>query len=160
MKDSHKILYNQFQMAQQAVAKGASRSEQPKAPGTPKGKAGQKQAARAELLQREYQQNERHTILDVDQSMRESENHLRNTENVLANTLVSGATTTLTLRQQRDQLQKAAGDVAEMDSVLVSTRNVLNRMKRRIIANKFIQLIMVVVELGIAGVIVYFKYYA
>lgn len=115
--------------------------------------------ARQELLKKQHAKNERSDALDVRAALEKTDSSLSNTEYVLAETLESGADTSVTLREQRDIINRARDNVHEMDGVLVRSRMVLQRMKRRVVANKLIQAGMIVCELGIGALIVWYKYY-
>ncbi len=60
--------------------------------------------------------------------------------------------------EQREQMLKAREDLRETDDVLARTKKTLGRMKRKLMTNKLIQFVIIVIELLILGLVIYFKY--
>ena len=66
---------------------------------------------------------------------------------------------TLNLQRQRGQLENARDDLAETDETVGKAGRTLRSMGRRVLTDKLVQGVIVLLELGIIGVIIYFKYY-
>jgi len=65
-----------------------------------------------------------------------------------------GSETTLALRAQTEQMRRARETIRETDSLLVKSRKTLRRMSRRVITNKLIQAMIILLELAIIVLIV------
>lgn len=46
------------------------------------------------------------------------------------------------------------------DDILEKSKNLLRRMRGRLVTNKLVTLVIILLELGIAGLIVFIKYYS
>lgn len=84
---------------------------------------------------------------------------LDRTAQQLAETAEIGQNTTMTLQQQREQMIRARETIRETDSLLVKSRKTLRRMSRRVVTNKLIQGLIILLELGIIVLIIYFHCY-
>lgn len=100
---------------------------------------------------------ERRRLLGANQSIDNSSISLQRTAQTLAETQAQGAATSATLLEQRELLVRARETVRETDSYLSKSRRVLRRMSRRVVTNKLIQALIVILEIGIVFLILYFK---
>jgi hypothetical protein len=124
-----------------------------------KSKGFKKAKARQEVLGRDADRQQRRNLVAASATLDVTDDHLSHTEYVLAETVEVGAAASTQLRQQREQLLNASDNTAEMNSLLIQSRSVLNRMRRRIVANKMIQAFIIFLQLGIIALIIYFRYY-
>ncbi|CEP00680.1 unnamed protein product (mitochondrion) [Plasmodiophora brassicae] len=69
-----------------------------------------------------------------------------------------GASVAVRLREQREQLLRARDDIDSVDVVVNQAKTIMSRMGRRVVTDKLIQGLIIILELGIIGVIVYMKW--
>lgn len=108
--------------------------------------------------QRTYQ-SQRETILTASSVVRESDQSLTRTQQILIETEEVGAATHAQLERQREQFHNQINTVHETDDFLSKSKRTLERMHRRLVTNKLLQGAIILVELGACGLIVYLRYY-
>lgn len=59
---------------------------------------------------------------------------------------------------QRERLLRAKRRLSQTDEELNKTRKILNRMKKGVLANKFVLILIILLEIIILGIIVYLKF--
>lgn len=100
---------------------------------------------------------QRKRLLGTNQMIDNTSISLDRTAQVLAETTSTGAATTITLQEQREQIIRARETVRETDGLLVKSRKTLRRMSRRVVTNKIIQGLIMLLEVAVIVLIVYFK---
>lgn len=63
------------------------------------------------------------------------------------------------LGEQRERLLRAKRRLSQTDEELDKTRKILNTMRRRVLGNKFILILIILLEVIILGIIVYLKFF-
>lgn len=63
------------------------------------------------------------------------------------------------LSQQRERLLRAKRRLSQTDDELDKARRVLNIMRRRVLMNKFVLVLIILLEVAILGIIVYLKFF-
>lgn len=63
------------------------------------------------------------------------------------------------LLSQRRQLENASDDLHETDSYTARASSVMKSMSRRVMTDKLIQGVIILIQMGICALIVYFRYY-
>jgi hypothetical protein len=94
---------------------------------------------------------------DIQQDTTQS---LNNTETTIQQTILVGRDTNLKLDQQTEQLNRMNQSVEDTNTSLDNSKNLLLRMKRRILTNKLAQVLIIVFELIILACVCFIKYYA
>jgi len=100
---------------------------------------------------------ERRRLLGANQAIDNSSISLQRTAQTLAETQAQGAATSNTLVEQRELIVRARETVRETESALTKSRRILRRMSRRVVTNKLIQGLIILLEVAIIFLIVYFK---
>ena len=91
-------------------------------------------------------------IIDMDQSLASSKRIVAESEEV-------GRDTAETLLSQRKQLENAKNSLYEIDETSDRSKSLLRSMAARVMTDKLLQGFIILLEIGIAGIIVYVKYY-
>jgi len=107
---------------------------------------------------RAHRHEQRQRLLGAQVTMRETGDSLDRTTAALEQTVAVGAETSITLQEQRETLVRARETIRETDDFLTRTSNTLRRMRRRLMTNKLISWIIIVVELAIIALIVWLKW--
>jgi len=102
---------------------------------------------------------QRRRLLGTQAVVADTTRSLENTMQSLEQAVEIGTDTTTQLSGQGDQLRQGLLSIRETDSILERSRKTLERMRRRLVTNKLITIVIILVELGIVGLIVYLKYY-
>ena len=85
---------------------------------------------------------------------------LQRTQRTIDDATVVSADTGAKLETQTEQMEHMRETLKETDGVLDRSRNLLRRMRRRLVTSKMITVIILMLELGILGLIIYIKYYS
>jgi len=84
---------------------------------------------------------------------------LGRTQHAIDETLEAGAATSQALLAQREQIINQRDTVRQTDDLLGRAAGTLRRMRRRIMTNKILQAVIILVEMGIVALIIYLRYY-
>lgn len=84
---------------------------------------------------------------------------LDRTSRALADTELLGQLTSAQLMIQRESFLRQRAQLSQTDEYLKRTKNLLQRMQFRLVTDKIVQGIIIMVELAAIGAIVYLKYY-
>jgi len=103
--------------------------------------------------------DQRNRLLGVQEEMNQTDDSLDNTTRVIEETAHSGALTANQLYDQREALIRANENLKATDGILTNSRKLLIRMRRRIVTNKLISCLIILVEMAVIALIVYLKYY-
>jgi len=103
--------------------------------------------------------SQRGRLLDGREIVNDTGQSLENTQRTLEETHAVGAAAGAQLVGQRGQLEKSLETLHETDAVLARARKLLIRMRRRVIANKLLTGIIILIELGVVGLIIWLKYF-
>jgi len=109
--------------------------------------------------EREAYRDQRNRLLGAKKAVDNTSISLDNTIRSIEETQTTGALTSAQLIQQRETLIHSRETIRETDDVLQRSRKLLIRMRRRIVTNKLIVGVIILVELGIIALIVYLKWY-
>lgn len=101
--------------------------------------------------------DERKRLLGANQAVDNSSISLERTAQTLAEAHAQGAATSATLVEQREIIIRSRDTLRETDSYLVKSRKILRRMTRRVVTNKLIQMVIIILEVAIVVLVVYFK---
>jgi len=103
---------------------------------------------------------QRKRLLGTHAVVQDTTRSLENTMQSLEAAVEIGTDTTTQLSSQGDQLRQGLLGIRETDSILERSRKTLERMRRRVVTNKLITFLIILIEFGIIGLIIYLKYYA
>ncbi|XP_003704831.1 vesicle transport through interaction with t-SNAREs 1b isoform X2 [Megachile rotundata] len=63
------------------------------------------------------------------------------------------------LGEQRERLIRTKRRLSQTDEELDKTRRILNVMRRKVLMNKFVLILIILLEIAILGIIVYLKFF-
>jgi SNARE protein len=63
------------------------------------------------------------------------------------------------LLQQREQIERTQGNLDDTEDSLARSKKILSRMGRRVLTDKCIQYLIILIELGIIAMIVWLKWF-
>jgi len=116
----------------------------------PEGKSGR---------ENEGSKEQRKRLLGTQAVVEDTSRALDNTIQQIDQAVDIGTDTTTQLSSQGDQIKASLLGVRETDSILERSRKTLERMRQRVITNKLILYLIILIELGIIGLIVFLKYF-
>jgi len=87
-------------------------------------------------------------------------NSLTRTEQMIGDAIVISNDTSVTLESQTEQMGRMLDTLHETDSVLDRSKALLRRMRTRLVTNKLLTFLIILIELGILALIIYVKYYS
>jgi hypothetical protein len=102
---------------------------------------------------------QRSALLDNATVIHSTNDSLDRTAISLAETTEYGIQTALQLQQQREIFLRQRATIYETDSLLGKSKKTLERMRRRILTDKLIQILIIFFELVIIALIVWIKYF-
>lgn len=105
------------------------------------------------------QESQRARLFDSRESIRSVDSSLDRTSRALAETVEVGAETASLLLSQREIFLKQKNSLQETDNFVTLSKKTLSRMHRRIISSKIIQCLIILLEIALIILIVYFKYF-
>lgn len=104
--------------------------------------------------------DQRGRLLETKDVVDETSQSLMRTQQALNETTQIGADANVQLVSQREQLIHAQETILETDDFLVKSAKTLRRIRRRVVTNKLIQFFIIFLELGVIGLVIYFKHAA
>lgn len=87
-------------------------------------------------------------------------NSLQRTNRMIQDATVISIDTSEKLESQTERMESMKNTLKETDDVLDKSRHLLRRMRRRLVTNKMITAIIILLEVGILALIIYIKYYS
>jgi len=102
---------------------------------------------------------QRKRLLGTHAVVQDTTRSLENTVQSIEQAVDIGTDTTTQLSSQGDQLRQGLLSIRETDSILDRSRKTLERMRRRLVTNKLITFLIMLIEAGIIALIIYLKYY-
>jgi len=101
----------------------------------------------------------RQRLLEGKALVDESEESLLNTQRTLASTAETGQATMSTLVVQREQIIRTRDTVRDTDDIVSRARRTIQRIARRTVTNKLITGLVILLELGGVGLVVWWKFF-
>ena len=101
----------------------------------------------------------RNRLLETDSMLVDMEASLINSRRAIEESEALGGDITRNLMSPRRQLEESRDMLEETDSYSDKATKTINTMSRRLLTDKLIQGVIVCVEIGIIGLIIYFRYY-
>ncbi|XP_015436240.1 PREDICTED: vesicle transport through interaction with t-SNAREs homolog 1B-like [Dufourea novaeangliae] len=106
-----------------------------------------------------WEEEHRRTLQDSFAALDRSAQSIARSQTVAAQSEQIGTEVLSELGDQRDRLLRAKRRLSETDEELDKTRRILNIMKRRVLMNKFVLVLIILLEIAILGIIVYLKFF-
>ncbi|BES99261.1 Snare region anchored in the vesicle membrane C-terminus [Nesidiocoris tenuis] len=105
-----------------------------------------------------WEQRQRESLLEGRAALERTSESLRNSELIAVQTETIGTNVLGELNVQRETLVRAQNRLADIDTNLSKSRQLLNFMKRSVFMNKILLIFVIVCEIGILACLVYLKY--
>ncbi|CAN8007020.1 unnamed protein product [Ixodes hexagonus] len=102
---------------------------------------------------------QRGRLLQMNETLGRTTDTLARTFQVAAETDQVGVAVAEELRTQREALVRTKGRLEETDQNLTTSRKILRTMYRRVITNKLILIMIIIMEMVILGGVVYWKFF-
>lgn len=107
----------------------------------------------------DWEQANRNTVLEGRQALLRTAESLERSQRTAVETEEIGASIVVDLGTQRETLERARGNLHNTDEHLTQSQKLINSMYRRVFTNKFILILIILVESGILGATVYLKFF-
>jgi len=98
-------------------------------------------------------------LLCFDSSQGGNAQSLAMTQRTIEDAAMIGSNTSVKLEHQTEQMENVIGTLHETNSVLDKSAKLLRRMRTRLVTNKLMTFIIILVELAIVALIIYIKFY-
>ncbi|MES1908791.1 MAG: hypothetical protein MHM6MM_001662 [Cercozoa sp. M6MM] len=121
-------------------------------------RAKQRERQRDNVARAQYE-DQRSDLLESEQLQDEQDSSLLRTQMHLARAEEEGTAAARRLVDQREQLVDAHGDLIEAEDSLDRARKTLMNMARRVVTDKIIQGVIIIIQLAIIALIAYFKWF-
>lgn len=108
---------------------------------------------------RQAYKQERDRLLVAKGMIDDDDSSLQRTMNTIEETAQVGMMTQVELQEQRESMLRSQGALNESNDFLVRSRNTLRRMRRRLMTNKLLWFVIIVVELLIIALIIWLKFF-
>lgn len=108
--------------------------------------------------QREWRE-QRQRLLDQNSVIDETGSSLKRVQMSIEESEQIGAATSAALVRDTETMENMLDSIKETDGVLERSKKLLNRMRRRVVTNKVVTGVIVLLELGLVGLIIWYRYY-
>lgn len=108
---------------------------------------------------RQAYKQERDRLLVAKGMVDEDDGSLKRSMQSIEETVGVGVQTQVELQEQRESMVRSKAALEESDDFLVRSRNTLRRMRRRLMTNKLLSFVIILVELLIIALIVWLKFF-
>ncbi|XP_060814126.1 vesicle transport through interaction with t-SNAREs homolog 1B-like [Bombus pascuorum] len=105
-----------------------------------------------------WEEEHRRTLLEGNAILDRSSQSIARSQAVAIESEQIGTEVISELNEQRERLLRADRRLSQTDEELDKTRRILNVMRRRILMNKFILVLIILLEIAILGAIIYKKF--
>lgn len=107
----------------------------------------------------DWEAEHRRTLLDSRATLERSASSVARSQRVAAETEQVGTEVIVELGEQRETLLRAKRRLSQTDQELTKTQKILRTMTRRVLTNKFILILIIILEIGILAAVVYLKFF-
>lgn len=107
----------------------------------------------------DWEQTNRNTVLEGRQALLRTAESLERSQRTAIETEEIGTSIIADLGTQRETLERARGNLQNTDEHLTHTQKLINSMYKRVFTNKFILILIILVEAAILGAVVYLKFF-
>ncbi|XP_011175115.1 vesicle transport through interaction with t-SNAREs homolog 1B [Solenopsis invicta] len=101
----------------------------------------------------------RRILLDGNAALERSAQSVARSQAVAAESEQIGTEVISELGEQRDRLLRAKRRLSQTDEELNKTRKILNVMQLKVLTNKIVLILIILLELAILGIIIYLKFF-
>lgn len=84
---------------------------------------------------------------------------LARSERVALETTEAGTSIVSELRSQSESLERAKTNINQMNDQITQSRKIINTLHKRVFTNKFIVILIIILEIAVLASIVYLKYF-
>ncbi|XP_015593664.1 vesicle transport through interaction with t-SNAREs homolog 1B isoform X2 [Cephus cinctus] len=102
----------------------------------------------------------RRTLLDGRVVLERTADSLARSQRVAAETEQLGTEVVTELGEQRETLLRAKRRLSQTDQELDKTQKILRTMSRKVLTNKFVLIVIIILELGILAATVYLRFFS
>ncbi|XP_076621520.1 vesicle transport through interaction with t-SNAREs 1b [Colletes latitarsis] len=106
-----------------------------------------------------WDEEHRRTLLEGDAVLQRSHESISRSQAIAIESEQIGTEVISELHVQREQLLRAKRRLSHTDEELDKTRRVLHIMRRNILMNKFVLILIILLEITILGIIIYLKFF-
>ncbi|XP_029047916.1 vesicle transport through interaction with t-SNAREs homolog 1B-like isoform X2 [Osmia lignaria lignaria] len=106
-----------------------------------------------------WEEEHRRTLLEGNAALQRSTQSVARSQALAIESEQIGTEVISELGGQRERLLRAKRRLSQTDEELDKTRRILNVMRRRVLMNKFVLILIILLEIAILGVIVYLKFF-
>lgn len=106
-----------------------------------------------------WEEEHRRTLLEGNAALERSSQSVARSQALAIESEQIGTEVISELGGQRERLLRAKRRLSQTDEELDKTRRILNVMQRRVLMNKFVLILIILLEIAILGVIVYLKFF-
>lgn len=103
---------------------------------------------------------QRRVLMDSRAAIERSNQSVAKSQAIAIETEQIGTEVISELGGQRETLLRAKSRLTDADQELDKSRKILNTMKKRILTNKFVLILIILLEVGILGSVIYLKFFA
>ncbi|XP_012251360.1 vesicle transport through interaction with t-SNAREs homolog 1B [Athalia rosae] len=107
----------------------------------------------------DWDSEHRRTLLDSRATLERSGSSVIRSQRIAVDTEQIGTEVIADLGEQRETLLRAKRRLSQTDQELTRTQRILRAMTRRVLTNKFILILIILLELGILTAVVYLKFF-
>lgn len=107
----------------------------------------------------DWESEHRRVLLDSNATLARSAQSVARSQVIAAESEQIGTEVISELGGQRERLLSAKRRLSQTDEELDKTRKILNIMRRKVLANKFVLIFIILLELVILGITVYLKFF-
>ncbi|XP_077258030.1 vesicle transport through interaction with t-SNAREs 1b [Temnothorax americanus] len=107
----------------------------------------------------DWETEHRRILLDGNAALERSARSVARSRAVAAESEQIGTEVISELGEQRDRLLRAKRRLSQTDEELNKTRKILNVMRLKVLTNKIVLILIILLELVILGIIVYMKFF-
>lgn len=105
-----------------------------------------------------WEEEHRQTLLEGNAILERSSQSISRSQAVAIESEQIGTEVISELSRQGEQLLRTERRLSQTDEELDKTRRILNIMRRRVLLNKFVLILIILLEIAIFGTIIYKKY--
>lgn len=107
----------------------------------------------------EWAEANRSTVRAGTQALLQTSASLARSERVALETAEAGTSIVSELRTQTESLERAKNNLNHMNDQLTQSRKIIHTLYRRVFTNKFIVLLIIILEIAVLGSVVYLKFF-
>lgn len=107
----------------------------------------------------DWTESNRNTVRAGTQALKQTAESLARSERVALETAEAGTSIISELRTQTESLERAKTNLNRMNDRLTQSRKIISVLYKRVFTNKFIVILIIILEIAILGSVVYLKFF-